>query len=143
MGMIREFREFVVRGNALDMAVGIIVGAAFGKVVSSLVDNILMPPIGLVVGNVDFASLAWTLRPATAESEAVTVGYGLFLNAVVDLVLVALAVFLIVRWMNRLHRKREEVPPAAPTLKDCPRCFSAIPVRASRCPSCTSELGPA
>ena len=140
MGMISEFKEFAVRGNVVDMAVGIIIGGAFGKIVSSLVQDVIMPPIGLAMGNVDFSELAIALREKTAEAEAVTINYGTFVNTVLDFVIVAFAIFVVIRWMNRLTRKKEEAVPPAPTEKDCPYCLTRIPLKATRCPSCTSQL---
>ncbi len=140
MGMLKEFKAFAMRGNVVDMAVGIVIGAAFGKIVSSLVADVVMPPIGLALGNVDFAKLAVTLRGATATAPAVTLNYGVFLNTVIDFVIVAFAIFLVIRQLNRL--KRQEAAPA-PTTKNCPRCFTPIPLQATRCPHCTSELVPA
>ncbi len=137
MGMLKEFREFAVKGNVVDMAVGIIIGAAFGKIVSSLVNDVIMPPIGLLLGNMDFSSLAITLREKTAEAEAVTVNYGMFINSVIDFVIVAFAIFLVIKQINRL---KKAPPPADPTTKECPQCCSVIPIKASRCPHCTSEL---
>lgn len=148
--MFQEFREFAMRGNVVDMAVGIIIGAAFGAIVKSLVDDVIMPPIGLLLGNVDFADLYVVLKEgATAApyasladartAGAVTLNYGVFVNAVVSFTIVAFAVFMLVRAMNRL-RAREEAAPAAPDTRECPRCCSAIPIRATRCPHCTSEL---
>jgi large conductance mechanosensitive channel len=150
MGMVKEFKEFAVKGSVVDMAVGIIIGAAFGTVVKSFVDDILMPPIGMLVGNIDFGQLMIVLRQgsppgpyaslaAATEAGAVTLNYGLFLNGVVSFVIVAFAVFLLIRAINRLKR-REEAPPAAPTTKDCPFCASSISINAKRCPFCTSEL---
>ena len=136
MGMIREFKEFAVKGNVVDMAVGIILGGAFGKIVSSFVGDVVMPPIGLLLGNVDFAKLAITLREKTATAEAVTIKYGVFINTIVDFVVVAFVIFLVIREMNRFRAKEEPAPAA----KDCPRCFSAIPLKATRCPHCTSEI---
>jgi large conductance mechanosensitive channel len=144
--MLREFREFAMRGNVVDLAVGIIIGAAFGKIVTSLVNDILMPPIGLVLGRVDFSSLFINLSgqpyASLAEAKAAgapTINYGVFLNALIDLIIVAFAIFLLVRFINRLSRQREAAPPV-PTTKDCPFCASAIPIKAMRCPYCTSEL---
>jgi large conductance mechanosensitive channel len=144
--MLREFKEFALQGNVLEIGVGLIIGAAFGKVVSSLVNDVLMPPIGLVVGNVDFSNLFLSLSGQTYASlaEAKTAGaptlnYGLFLNNVLDFMIVALAIFLLIRQFNRLKRQRP-APTAAPTTKECPRCLSTIPLRASRCPHCTSDL---
>jgi len=147
--MFRDFREFAVRGNVIDMAVGIIVGIAFGVVVKSLVDDVIMPPIGLLVGKVDFGNLYVTLKAgvppgpyetlATAQQAgAVTIRYGVFVNAVLSFVIVTFAVFLLVRQINRLRRKEEA--PAAPTTKDCPYCLSTIPLNATRCAFCTSEV---
>ncbi len=145
--MFKEFKEFAMRGNVLDMAVGIIIGAAFGGIVSSLVNDVLMPPVGLLIGKVDFSNLFLTLKaPAGAEfatlaqakaAGATTLNYGLFLNTVINFVIVAFAVFLLVRQVNRLRRAPA---PAAPTTKECAYCFSAIPLKALRCPHCTSEL---
>lgn len=149
--MFKEFKEFAMRGNVLDMAVGIIIGAAFGTVVKSMVDDLLMPPVGLGLGNVDFANLFVVLKEGAKAAApyasladakaagAVTLNYGLFVNAVVSFLIVAFAVFLVVRAMNRMKR-REEAPPASPTTRDCPFCFSAISLKASRCPHCTSEI---
>ena len=139
MSMIKEFKEFAMKGNVLDMAVGIIIGAAFGKIVSSLVNDVIMPPIGLLLGKVDFSNLSITLMEKTAEAEAVTIKYGMFINTILDFVLVAFAIFLLIKQVNRFKRKEEAVAPAL-TTKDCPRCFTAIPIKAVRCPNCTSEL---
>ena len=150
--MFKEFREFAMRGNVVDMAVGIIIGAAFGKIVDSMVADVIMPPIGLLLGSVDFTNLyivlkegATTLAAGAPLAEAkkagaVTLNYGQFINFIISFVIVAFAVFLLIRTMNRLKRK-EEAAPAAPTTKDCPYCASAIPLKATRCPHCTSELG--
>ncbi|MCL6566183.1 MAG: large-conductance mechanosensitive channel protein MscL [Acidobacteriia bacterium] len=146
--MLKEFKEFALRGNVLDMAVGIILGTAFGKIVSSLVNDVLMPPIGLLLGKADFSNLFLTLSGddfATLEQAraagAVTVNYGVFVNTVLDFLLVALAVFVLVRQVNRLRRRQEAA--TAPTTRDCPFCYSTISVRASRCAYCTAELKPA
>jgi len=145
--MLKEFKEFAVRGNVVDMAVGIIVGAAFGKIVSSFVNDIVMPPIGMLLGGVDFSELFINLSGGTYESlaqakeaGAATVNVGVFINTVLDFVIVAFAIFMVIRTMNQLKRKAEEAPPAAPTTKECPHCLSTIPVKASRCAHCTSEL---
>ena len=139
MSMIKEFKEFAMRGNVVDMAVGIIIGAAFGKIVTSMVNDIIMPPVGMLLGNVDFSSLAITLSEKTADAEAVTIGYGAFINSVLDFVIVAFCIFMVIKVMNRL--KRNEADEAVePTSKDCPKCFSSISIKASRCPHCTSEL---
>jgi len=148
--MLKEFREFAMRGNVVDMAVGIIIGAAFGTIVKSLVDDVIMPPIGLLLGNVDFSNLFITLKEgATAgpyatlelakKAGAVTLSYGSFLNTIVTFVIVAFSVFLLVKGMNKLKRE-QEAPPAAPTTKECPHCFSTIPIKATKCAYCTSSL---
>lgn len=139
MGMLKEFKEFAMRGNVVDMAVGIIIGAAFGKIVSSFVKDVIMPPIGLLLGNVDFSQLAITLQEKTATAEAVTIKYGVFINTVLDFIIVAFAIFIVIKQMNRF-KKQEEAPVPEPTTKECPKCFTAIPIKATRCPYCTSEL---
>lgn len=136
MGMLKEFKEFAMKGNVMDMAVGIVIGAAFGKIVSSLVADVIMPPIGLLLGNVDFSSLAFTLKEATASSPAVAIKYGTFINTIIDFVIVALAIFLVIKQLNRLKK-----PPPA-TTKDCPYCLMSVPLNATRCGHCTSELKP-
>ena len=152
--MFKEFKEFAMRGNVLDMAVGIIIGGAFGTIISSMVNDVLMPPIGMALGNVDFTNLYILLKEgskaaapyaALADAKAagaVTINYGLFINSVISFVIVAFCVFMLIRTMNRLKRE-EAAPPAAPTTRDCPFCYSAIPLKASRCPNCTSEVKPA
>jgi len=147
--MIKEFKEFAVKGSVLDLAVGVIIGAALGKIVSSLVDDVIMPPIGLALGKVDFANLFWNLgdKPvatvAAAKAAGVpTINYGIFLNNVISFLIVAFVVFLIVKQFNRM-RRQESAPAAAPTTRECPYCLSAIPLKATRCPHCTSELKPA
>lgn len=144
--MWKEFKEFIMRGNVIDLAVGIIIGAAFGKIVTSLVNDIIMPPIGLLLGKVDFSNLFINLsgQPYATLAEAkdagaATINYGLFINNVIDFLIVAVAVFLVVRVVNRLRRKPEAAP-AVPTTKECPYCFTAIPIKATRCPNCTSQL---
>jgi large conductance mechanosensitive channel len=144
--MFREFREFAMRGNVVDLAVGIIIGAAFGKIVTSLVNDIIMPPIGLLVGRVDFSNLFINLSgqsyASLVEAKAAgapTINYGVFLNTMIDFVIVAFAIFLLVRFINRLSRQREREP-KAPTTRECPFCLSSIPLRATRCPQCTSTL---
>ena len=139
MGMVKEFKEFAMRGNVVDMAVGIIIGAAFGKIVNSLVNDVIMPPIGLLLGNVDFSNLALTLREKTAAAEAITINYGVFINTVLDFVIVAFAIFMLIKQMNRLKKKEAE-PVTDPVTKECPRCFTEIPIKAMRCPHCTSDL---
>lgn len=149
--MLKEFREFAMRGSVIDMAVGIIIGAAFGGIVSSLVSDVLMPPIGLLLGKVDFSNLYVVLAAgqtagpyasltAAQQAGAVTLNYGLFINRIINFVIVAFALFLLIRSINRMKRKAEAVPAPAPTTKDCPFCASAIPIKAVRCPHCTSEL---
>lgn len=144
--MFKEFKEFAMRGNVVDMAVGIIMGAAFGKIVTSFVGDILMPPLGLILGKVDFSNLFINLSgksyASLAEAKAAgaaTVNAGLFINTVIDFILVAFAIFLLVKQVNRLKRQPEAVA-AAPTTKECLFCLSTIPVKATRCPHCTSEL---
>jgi large conductance mechanosensitive channel len=137
MQVLKEFKEFAVRGNVVDMAVGIIIGSAFGKIVSSLVQDVVMPPIGLIMGNVDFADLAITLRAKTETAEAITLKYGVFINTILDFTIVAFAVFMLIKQINRL---KKEAPPAEPTTKECPHCCSSIPAKAMRCPHCTSDL---
>lgn len=148
--MLKEFKEFAMRGNVVDMAVGIIIGAAFGTIVNSLVSDIIMPPIGLLLGRVDFANLFLVLRqgavagPYSSLSQAraagaVTINYGLFINAITSFIIVAFAVFLLVRSINRLKRQEKEVA-TAPTTKECPYCLSSVAIKATRCPCCTSEL---
>ena len=147
--MLKEFREFALKGNAVDLAIGVIIGAAFGGIVKSLVDDILMPPIGkllggvvfsnffLVIGSGDYASLK-----AAKDAGAATLNYGIFLNTVINFLIVAFVLFLVVRGMNALRREAP-APAAAPTTKSCPRCTMEIPLKAMRCPQCTSELGAA
>ncbi len=131
--MLKEFKEFAMRGNVIDMAVGIIIGTAFGKIITSLVNDILMPPIGLLLGKVDFSDLAITIHHQTATSQAVTIKYGVFINTLIDFLIVAFAMFLVIRQANIILK-------AQPKSKDCPYCCSKIPTKATRCPSCTSEL---
>ena len=147
MKVLKEFREFAMRGNVLDMAIGIIIGTAFGKIITSLVNDILMPPIGVLLGKMDFASLFVSIssqhyqRLADAKAVgAATINYGLFLNTIMDFIVVAFIIFLLIRQVNRFKKKEE---PAVPVTKDCPYCLSAVPVKATRCPHCTSELKPA
>jgi large conductance mechanosensitive channel len=148
--MWKEFKEFALRGNVIDMAVGIIIGAAFGTIISSLVNDVIMPPIGLLLGGVDFANFFVLLKAGSPagpyasladaqEAGAVTVNYGVFINAVVSFLIVAFVMFLLIRTINRMKRE-EEAPPAEPTTKECPYCLSTIPIKATRCPHCTSEL---
>ena len=144
--MLKEFKEFAMRGNVVDMAVGIIIGAAFGKIISSLVKDIIMPPIGLIMGNVDFSSLfinlsdqAYESLAAAQEAGAATINYGIFINTVLDFIIIAFAIFMVIKQMNRL-KKKEEAPAAEPITKDCPHCLSVIPIKANRCAHCTSQL---
>ena len=146
--MLKEFKEFAMRGNVVDMAVGIIIGAAFGAIVKSLVDDVIMPPIGMLMGNVDFANLYVVLKEGAAaaapyasladakKAGAVTINYGVFINSVISFLIVAFAVFMLIRNINRLQREA----PVEVTTKECPFCTSLIPLKATRCPLCTSEL---
>ncbi len=144
--MLKAFREFVMRGNVVDLAVGIIIGAAFGKIVTSLVNDILMPPLGLVLGKRDcsglFINLSGTAYPSLAVAKAAgapTINYGAFINTIVDFIIVSAAIFFIVLQVDKL-RKRHEAPAAAPNTKECPFCLSAMAIKATRCPHCTSEV---
>ncbi len=144
--MLEEFKKFIMRGNVIDLAVGVIIGGAFGKIVSSLVEDIIMPPIGLLLGSVNFANLFVSLTGAEfatlAEAQAAgapTINYGLFIKNIIDFILLALVIFLMIRAINRLSAKQEE---AAPETRECPHCLSQIPLKASRCPACTSEVTP-
>src|SRR3984885_152969 len=146
--MLKEFKEFAMRGNVLDMAVGIIIGAAFGQIVNSFVQDVMMPPIGRLVGHVDFSNLFVSLSDkhydtiaAAKAAGAATLNYGLFLNTVINFLIVSFAVFMLVRQVNRFAPK--PAPAAAPATRDCPYCLSAIPLKASKCSHCTSELSPA
>jgi large conductance mechanosensitive channel len=150
--MLQDFKAFIMRGNVIDMAVGIIIGIAFGLVVNSLVKDIIMPPIGLALGNVDFTNLFVVLKEgltpgpyaslaAAQAAGAVTINYGTFINAVVNLLIIAAAVFfLIVRPIAKMQALKKAKEPAAPTMKECPYCATSIPIKAGRCPNCTSEL---
>jgi large conductance mechanosensitive channel len=142
--MFKEFKTFVMRGNVMDLAVGVIIGAAFGKIVNSLVNDVLMPVIGLLLGRVDFANLFVTLGSGTfatvadaKKAGAATLNYGLFLNTVIEFLIVAFAIFLVIKQVNRLQRP---APAAAPTTKDCQFCATAIPIAAKKCPHCTTTL---
>jgi len=144
MRMLKEFREFALKGNAVDLAIGVIIGAAFGSIVTSLVNDVLMPPIGKLTGGVDFSNLFAVLGDATfpnlkaaKDAGAATINYGIFINTLINFVIVAAVLFLVVKAMNRLKR---EPAAAAPTVKECPQCASAIPLKAKRCPLCTSQL---
>jgi large conductance mechanosensitive channel len=142
--MWKEFKAFAMRGNVMDMAVGIIIGAAFGRIITSLVSDILMPPIGRILGKVDFSSLfvnisgkSYATLAEAKAANAATINYGVFVNTVIDFVIVAFVIFLLVRQINRWNRP---APAPEATTKDCPYCISAIPIKATRCPNCTSEL---
>jgi len=142
--MLKEFKEFALKGSLLDLAIGFIIGGAFGKIVTSLVNDIIMPPIGLLLGKVNFTDLYWALDGGTyaslqaaKDAGAPTLNYGLFLNTIIDFVIVAFVLFLIIKQVNKL---RKPAPAAAPTTKDCPYCKTSIPIGATRCPNCTSEL---
>jgi len=148
--MFKEFKEFALKGSVVDMAVGIIIGAAFGTIVNSLVADIIMPPIGLILGKVDFSSLFIVLKEgkitgpyeslaAAKAAGAVTVNYGAFINTIISFLIVAFAVFFLIRNINRLQRQKE-APPAAPATKECPYCFSVIPIQATRCAHCTADI---
>jgi large conductance mechanosensitive channel len=147
--MWKEFKEFAMKGNVIDMAVGIIIGAAFGTIVKSLVSDIIMPPIGLLLGNVDFTNFFVVIKEGVTpgpfatladaqKAGAVSINYGLFITTIISFVIVAFSVFLLIRGVNKLQRQK---PAGAPTNKECPRCFSPIPIKATRCPFCTSEVG--
>ena len=140
MTIIREFKEFAVKGNAVDLAVGIIIGAGFNAIVSALVDNIIMPPLGLLTGGIDFSKQELVLRSATESSEAVAIGYGVLVNALIEFIIIAFAVFLIVRYINKLKRKEEEVKQKEKPKRTCPYCQEPIAEKASRCPHCTEQL---
>ena len=151
MGMVKEFKEFAVKGNVVDMAVGIVIGAAFGTIIKSLVADVIMPPIGLLLGDVDFSNLFVILKQGAeaaatyatiAEAQAagaVTLNYGQFINTIISFLIVAFAIFILIRNMNKL-KKEEEAPAATPTTKECQFCLTAIPIKATRCPNCTSNM---
>ena len=143
--MIEEFKKFIMRGNMIDLAIGVVIGGAFGKIISSLVSDILMPPLGLLFGKVDFSNLFISLTgqkyASLADAQAAgapTFNYGLFVNNIIDFLIIALVIFFIIRAINKLNRKQE----AEPTTRECPHCLSQIPKKATRCPSCTSEVTP-
>lgn len=147
MALFQEFKKFAVQGNVIDLAVGIIIGAAFGKIVSSLVEDIIMPPIGLLLGKVDFSSLFISLTgihyDSLAQAKAAgapTLNIGLFLNTIINFTIVAFAIFLVVQQINRLKSQPAPAPAGPPLIKDCPYCCSTIPIKATRCPNCTSEV---
>ena len=141
MGMMQEFKDFAVRGNVVDMAVGIVIGGAFGTIVKSLVADIIMPPIGMLSSGVDFSKMAYVLQPAKEEGgkvvEAVSINYGSFINNVISFIIVAFAIFMVIKAMNKFKKAE---PPADPTTKKCPQCLSEIPIKATRCSQCTSEV---
>ena len=144
--MWKEFREFIMRGNVVDLAIGIIIGSAFGAIVTSLVNDIIMPPIGLLLGKINFTdlfiNLSGTAYPSLAAAKAAgapTMNYGVFINTLINFLIIALVIFLIVKAMNQ-HAPRRPQPPAAPDTKECPYCLTKIPKKATRCPACTSEL---
>ena len=149
MGMLTEFKEFAMRGNVIDLAVGVVIGGAFGKIVTALVDKVIMPPIGLLIGGVDFSNLFLTLKEgakaagpyatlaAAKDAGAVTMNIGLFINTLISLVIVGFAIFMVVKAISKLQKQPQ---PADPTTKECPQCCTEIPLKASRCPHCTSEL---
>jgi len=138
MSLLKEFKEFAVRGNAIDLAVGIVIGAGFNAIVSALVDNVIMPPLGLLVGGADLSSRELILRAGTESSEAVAIGYGVLINALVEFIIIAFAIFLIVRYINKLKRKEE--PKEEKPERTCPYCQEPIAEKASRCPHCTEQL---
>jgi len=151
--MLKEFKEFALRGNVVDMAVGIVIGAAFGTIVKSLVADVIMPPIGLLLGGIDFSNLFIVLKHgaeagvfnSVADAQAagaVTLNYGVFINTVISFLIIAFAIFMVVKAMNKMKRQEEEKPVEA-TTKECPKCFSTISIKATRCPLCTSEIGAA
>ena len=146
--MLKEFRDFAMRGNVIDLAIGVIIGASFGAIVNSLVKDVLMPPLGLLLGKVDFTNLFWVLKSGVppppyatvADAQAagaVTINYGIFINTLISFIIVAFVVFLIVRAVNRMQKP---APAAQATTKECPYCYSTIPLKAKRCPNCTSQL---
>ena len=142
--MLKEFKEFVTRGNVLDLAVAVIIGGAFGKIITSFVNDVLMPPFGLLLGGVDFTNLFIPLDGQTYESletaktaGAATLNYGVFINTIIDFIIIALVIFLIVKAANKM---KKPTPAAAPTTKECPHCFTTISIKATRCPNCTSEI---
>ena len=139
MHMLKEFKDFAMRGNVVDMAVGVIIGGAFGKIVTSLVTDVVMPPIGLLMGGVNFADIVITLKDAVGEVPAVTLNVGLFINTVLDFTIVAFVIFMVIKQLNRFKPKAMPAP-ATPSTKECPRCYSNIALKATRCPQCTSDI---
>ena len=147
MSMAQEFKEFVLRGNVVDLAVGVVIGGAFGKIVDSLVKDVVMPPIGLLLGGVDFKHLyinlgsgSYETLEAAEKAGAPLIKYGAFINTAVDFLIIAFAIFMAIKVMNRLKRAEAAAPPAEPTTRECPYCLSTIPLKATRCPHCTSQL---
>ena len=146
--MLKEFKNFIMRGNVLDMAVGVVMGTAFGGIVNSFVNDVLMPPIGALLGGIDFSNLFILIKKGTTpgpylslaqaqEAGAVTLNYGVFINTIISFLIIALAIFIVIRFLNQLEQKKEAPPPAT---QECPFCFTMIPIKAKRCPNCTSEL---
>jgi large conductance mechanosensitive channel len=134
MKILSEFKEFAIKGNVVDMAVGVIIGAAFGKIVTALVSQVVMPPIGFLLGSVDFSSLSVVLKEKTDTAAAVSINYGLFINTVIDFTIVAFVIFMLVKQINRFKKEAEV------STKECPKCISVISIKATRCPHCTSEI---
>jgi len=139
MSMMKEFKEFAMRGNVVDLAVGVIIGGAFGQIVSSFVNDVMMPPLGLLMGGVDFSNKMLVLKEAVENTPAVAIKYGVFINTVINFIIVAFAIFMMIRAMNRLKRQ-ETAPPAAPTTRECPECMMTIPINAKRCGHCAVAL---
>jgi large conductance mechanosensitive channel len=139
MGMLKEFKDFAMRGNVVDMAVGIIIGGAFGKIITSFVNDVIMPPIGILLGGVDFKDLMFVLKPATETLPAVAIKYGSFLSTIIDFVIVAFCIFMVVKGMNSM-KKKEPAKKEEPKTKECPHCLSQVPIKATKCAFCTSEL---
>ena len=150
--MLKEFKEFIMRGNVVDMAVGIVIGGAFGLIVKVLVSDVIMPPIGLLMGGVDFSNLFFVLKEGATvagpyasladakAAGAVTVNYGIFANTVISFIIVGFAIFMMIKALNKMKKKEEDAPEEEPTTKDCSFCFSSISIKATRCPQCTSDL---
>ena len=134
--MWKEFKEFAMRGNVVDMAIGIIIGTAFGKIITSLVNDIIMPPIGFILGKVDFSNLVITIHEKTVDSPAVVISYGAFINTIINFTIIAFVMFIMIKQVNKITQAK----PPKPTKKDCPFCCSSIPIQATRCPDCTSNL---
>ena len=149
--MLKEFKEFAMKGNVVDMAVGIIIGVAFGLIIKSLVADVLMPPIGLLLGDVDFSNLFIIIKEGTSpgpfntlaeakDAGAVAISYGVFINTLISFLIVAFAIFIVIKNINKLKKEEEEAPPAEPTTQECSYCFTTIPIKATKCPNCTSVL---